>query len=189
MDVEKNMDGVLDRHETARLQVSLVYLARRQFKIHREVAADIVQNALVTFLEVRDRYSKPEEHLPILVGIFRNKCREHIERSVRTARGFDALRMTAKAEVAEIPAVRAEVSMSGGVLTEIVKQENGRHILDALANLRPQAREMFRLITEEGVSRKELMRRFGLNKNTLDSRLHTYRRELKKRLGLVGARA
>lgn len=182
-------DGVLGGDETARLEVSLLYLARRQFHIPKDAAADIVQSALVTFLEVRHRYAKPEEHLPILVGIFRNKCREHIERSVRTVRGLDALRVTARSGVAEVPSVRPEATMSGGVLGEIVNQEDGRRIVEALAGLRPQAREMFRLITEDGVSRKELMRRFGLNKNTLDSRLHTYRRELRERLSLSGSRS
>ena len=43
----------------------------------------------------------------------------------------------------------------------------------------PQARELFHLITVVGLSRKELMERFGLNANTFDSRLHTYRKELR----------
>lgn len=180
-------DGVLGRGETARLESTLIYLARRKFQIPRDVAIDIVQSAILTFLQVKSRYPKPDEHLPILIGIFRNKCREHIEVSVRAGRRLDTLKNTAESRGSDIAFVRTEATMGGGVLGEIVDQEEGRRILAALATLRPQAREMFHLITVERLSRKELMQRFGLNKNTLDSRLHTYRKELQKLLDRRGA--
>jgi RNA polymerase sigma factor (sigma-70 family) len=165
--------------EAARLKSSLLYLARRKFRISRDAAEDLVQSALLTYLEVRHRYPRSEEHARILVGIFRNKCREHIERCVRTARGMHALRSTLATKADRVAAARPESTMAGGVLGEIVQHEDGRRILRALSQLRPQASEMFRLITEEGVSRRELMRRYGLNANTLDSRLHAYRKELR----------
>ena len=51
-----------------------------------------------------------------------------------------------------------------------------------LADLRPEAREMFRLLVKEEVGRKGLIEHYGLNKNTLDTRLHVFRRELKNLL-------
>jgi RNA polymerase sigma factor (sigma-70 family) len=175
------MDGVLGQEEeTAHFQTGLVYLARRQYRLSRDVAEELVQSALVTYLEVRHRYPRTEEHTRILVGIFRNKCREHIGRSVRTARTLDGLRRAAVGQASGTPGARVEPMLETGVLGEIVNREEGRLILEALARLRPQAREMFRLITEEGLSRKELMDRFGLNANTLDSRLHAYRGEFRK---------
>jgi RNA polymerase sigma factor (sigma-70 family) len=173
------MDGVLEVGETGRFQAGLIYLAKRQYRLPRDVAEDLVQAALVTYLEVRHRYPRSEEHLRILVGIFRNKCREHIGRSVRAARGLDALKSNALGGGGAQSAARMEPTLEDGVLHELVSREDGRLILQALARLRPQAREMFRLITEEGLDRKQLMTRFGLNANTLDSRLHTYRRELR----------
>ncbi len=179
------MADELMKGETARLETTLLYLARRKYRIAKDVAADLVQASLLTFLEVKGRYPRSEEHPRIVVGIFRNKCREHIERSVRATRGLNSLKASAESTRAEIPAVRGESTMRGGVLGEIVEREDGRRILEALASLRPQAREMFRLIAEEGVTRKDLMDRLKLNKNTLDSRLHTYRKELQ---GLLGVR-
>jgi RNA polymerase sigma factor (sigma-70 family) len=172
---------LLDRAESERIERSLVYLARRRFRLARDVAEDLVQSALVTYLEVRDRYPRTEEHFRILVGIFRNKCREHIERAVRSARGFESLRRDALANGPAAGPLKCGPA-EDDVLAHLIEREDGRRIVAALARLRPQAREMFRLITEEGLSRRELMERFRLNKNTLDSRLHTYRRELREML-------
>lgn len=183
------MNGLLEKGETARLETSLVYLARHKYRIARDQAVDLVQSTLLTFLEVRHRYPKSEEHVRILVGIFRNKCREHIERSVRTTKGLASIRSTAENGIADVSSVRTESTGGGGILDEIVRREDGRLILEALATLRPEAREMLRLIAEEGVSRKELMRRLGLNANTLDSRLHTYRKELKELLKRRGSKS
>jgi RNA polymerase sigma factor (sigma-70 family) len=180
------MDGVLEQDDSTRFQTGLVYLARRQYRLSRDVAEDLVQAALVTYLEVRHRYPRTEEHLRILVGIFRNKCREHIARSVRAARDLDALRQTAALPGGPAPGVRGDPTRENGVLGAMVDREDARLILEALARLRPQAREMFRLIAEDGLTRKQLMERFGLNANTLDSRLHTYRGELRKILAGVG---
>ena len=50
--------------------------------------------------------------------------------------------------------------------------------LTALADLRPESRELFRLMVEEEFDRKDMIRHFGLNKNTYDTRLRTARLEL-----------
>jgi DNA-directed RNA polymerase specialized sigma24 family protein len=47
---------------------------------------------------------------------------------------------------------------------------------------------MFRLIVDEGLSRQDLIRLYGLNANTLDSRLRAYREELREILGRRGVR-
>jgi RNA polymerase sigma factor (sigma-70 family) len=171
-------EGALGRAELARFKSSLMYLARRRYRLSRDVAEDLVQASLLTFVEVRHRYANEAEHPQILVGIFRNKCREHIGHSVRTNRVLGrALPLHSET------LVRSTRDSSGaGLLDDLVTKEQSHSILYALQNLRPQSREMFRLITEEGLSRKQLMERFGLNANTLDSRLHSYRLELKKLL-------
>lgn len=177
------MRGLIASGGTAQLESRLLYLARRQYRIPRDTAADLVQASLVVFLEVQHRYPREDEHARILVGIFRNKCREHIEKSLRATRALSGLRASVESGEAPIPAVRARDRATGGVLGEVVRLEDGRRVMEALANLRPQARELFRLITEEGLTRKELIGRLGINPNTLDSRLHAYRRELRKLLG------
>jgi len=182
------MPGILDAEERTRLSARLTYLAWRWYRIPNDVAEDIVQAALVTLIEVRDRYPREEEHQVILVGIFRNKCREHIDKVMRAARGLRALRAAAQSGDASIPVVPSEPTTEDGILDELVNREDGQIILEALGELRPHAREMFRLIIEEGCSRQELIERYGLNKNTLDSRLHAYRAEFREILTRRGVR-
>ena len=177
------VDGVL-QNDGARLDDRLIYFARRWYGLTPSVAEDLVQSALLTMLEVRGRYPEAE-HPHVLLGIFRNKCREHIDRRVRAARRLRTLQAAVHEGSDAPPAVSVDAKAEEGVLDELVQRENGGLILEALAELRPKAREMFRLI-EEGVSREELSRRYGLNKNTLDSRLHTYRKELRTLLARRG---
>jgi RNA polymerase sigma factor (sigma-70 family) len=183
------MRGLIAGGGTAELESKLLYLARRQFRIPRDVAADLVQSSLLVFLEVQHRYPRIEEHPQILVGIFRNKCREHIERSVRAARALNGLKASAESGDPTIAAVRARNRSNGGVLGEVVRQEDGRRVIRAIESLRAPARELFRLITEEGLSRQELIRRLGTNPNTLDSKLHAYRKELRRILRRDGLEA
>jgi RNA polymerase sigma factor (sigma-70 family) len=168
------------------LEARLLYLAWRWYRIPSDTAEDIVQTALVTFIEVRERYPNPDEHSVILVGIFRNKCREYIARTMRAARGLRALRTAAQSGTATIPVLPAESTPDDGVLHELVNQEDGRLILGALSELRPKAREMFSLIIEKGATRQELIEHYKINKNTLDSRLHAYRNELREILSRRG---
>ena len=182
------MAGILDTDERERLGARLLYLAWRWYRIPNEVAEDIVQAAVVTFIEVRERYPREEEHQVILIGIFRNKCREHIDRVMRATRGLRALRAAARAGDSAVPVLPADSTAEDGILHELVNREDGQIILEALGELRPRAREMFRLIIEEGCSRQELIERYGLNKNTLDSRLHAYRAEFREILTRRGVR-
>lgn len=183
-----DMDRALEQTVTARLQERLLYLGWRRYRIPRDLAEDLFQAALLTYLQVRDRYPNLDEHPRILVGIFRNKCREHIDRHVRQEKKRRALHDSVRRGDAGTSVVAPNPSADDGVVEEIVRREEESLILEALSALRPKAREMFRLIVEEGASRKELIERYGLNKNTLDSRLHTYRKELRKLLEQRGIR-
>lgn len=176
-----DMDRALESAMTARLQERLLYLGWRRFRFPRDVCEDLFQAALVTYLEVRDRYPNADEHPKILVGIFRNKCREHIDRHVRQEKKRRALHESVRRGEAGVTVLAPNPGPDDGIVDELVHREEETLILEALTELRHEAREMFKLILE-GVSRKELIERYGLNKNTLDSRLHTYRKEFRKLL-------
>lgn len=158
------------------------FIARERYHIRHQDAVDLIQSTIETFLQVQDRYPRAEEHARIIVGIFRNKCREYIDRIVRGGRRIDELRREIEAGSADLPAIRAARLGDGGLLDDLIRREEAARILSALAALRPEAREIFRLITEEGLTRKQLIARLGLNPATFDSRLHTYRKELKRLL-------
>jgi len=166
--------------QRAELVARLLYLAWRWYRIPRDAAEDIAQSAILTYLQIADRYPATDEHPVILVGIFRNKCREHIAGSVRSQRQLRALRTAAESGKAEVAVVPSGTTDEDGVLSDLVQGEDGRLILEALAALQPKAREMFRLIIEEDYSRQELIEHYGINKNTLDSRLHAYRNQLRE---------
>ena len=162
-----------------KMREKLTFLAWRKYRIAEQDARDIFQASIATYFEVRHRYSERENHTGILVGIFNNKCLEHIDRSVREARKIrnyagdaDALRENPRLE----PNGRGAAEST---LDRIVQQEDAEAILGALAELRPEAREMFRLLVEEEVGRQGLIEEYGLNKNTLDTRLHVFRKELR----------
>lgn len=177
------VDDALEGAVAVRVTPGLLYLAWRRYGIQRDVAEDLIQAATLTYLQVRERYPNRDEHTRILAGIFRNKCREHLASKARATRNLHALSTTLSAGAGDATSAKVEATMGGGVLGELVQKEEGRRILGALGRLRPQAREMFRLIAEEGITRKELMVRMALNPNTLDSRLHAYRKELRDLLG------
>ena len=158
----------------------LRYFAWRWYRIPADAADDIAQDAQLTYVEVRSRYEGEGDREDLLLGIFRNKCREWFALRARRGRARKAMRDAALTGEAPVP-VLPDVPTQQSVLDDMVEREDGRLILEALAALRPKARKMFELI-REGVTRSELIRRFGVNKNTLDSRLHTYRGELRTAL-------
>jgi DNA-directed RNA polymerase specialized sigma24 family protein len=68
------------------------------------------------------------------------------------------------------------------VIESLIRDEERRHILAAVAALRPTSRQLASLITDDGLTRGDLLALTRLNHNTLDSRLHVCRLELRERL-------
>jgi len=176
--IEKLADPV----SYARLREKLVFLAWHKYRIRREDAGDIFQSALATYFEVRERYEGESNQGGILVGIFNNKCLEHIDRSVRERKRLKKLMGEADPDRRNAWIDPDGRSAARSVLEQLVNREDRRGILEAIDELRPEAREMFRLLVEEGLGRRGLIEHYDLNKNTLDTRLHVFRRELRKLL-------
>jgi RNA polymerase sigma factor (sigma-70 family) len=166
----------------AALTRSFVRHARFRYRIGPNDAEDLVQSSVATYLESGDRFSGVANHNALLFGIFRKKCLEHIDRSVRERRKLRRMCATPDAarENAWIRPSRA--GESPGVLESLVRDEERRQILDAVAALRPTSQRLVTLMTDDGVSRQGLIELTGLNKNTLDSRLHVCRGELRNLL-------
>ena len=171
-----------------RIHRKLVFLAWCRFRIRRADAEDIAQNAVASYCEVRGRYQDQANHHAILIGIFRKKCLEFIERETREKEG--RLRLQRLGSADNPGPMNTPDTLRGPalepVVDEIIRRENGKKIQEALGELRPQARELFELLLEEGVGRKGLIDRYGLNKNTLDSRLRTARGEFRRILQSKG---
>lgn len=160
----------------------LLFLAWHKYRIQRGDAEDIAQNAVTTYCEVRERYAEEENQYGILLGIFNNKCLEFIDAAVRDKKRMERLSATPDARRTNPWLDPEGHGAPRSVIEDLVKKENGRLILAALAEMRPEAREMFDLLAKERVGRKGLIEKYGLNKNTVDSRLHVFRKELRSLL-------
>jgi RNA polymerase sigma factor (sigma-70 family) len=171
-----------DSRSMAALTQSFTRHARFRYRIGPNDAEDLVQSAVATYLEVGSRFTKVTSQNALLFGIFRKKCLEHIERSVREKRRFR--RMCERPDVArENPWIRpSRPAQAPSVLESLIYDEERRHILEAVAALRPTSRHLASLIADEGLSRQDLIRVTQLNRNTLDSRLHICRADLREQL-------
>jgi RNA polymerase sigma factor (sigma-70 family) len=171
-----------DHRSMDALSDSLVRHAWFRYRIGATDAEDLVQAALATYLEAGERFSEVPNHNALLFGIFRNKCLEHIERSVREKRRLR--RMCEKADVArDNPWIRpSKPGQAPSVLESLIHDEDRRDMADAVASLRPASQRLLLLITDRGMTRREIILETGINRNTLDSRLHVCRNELRERL-------
>ncbi len=167
------------------LREKLVTIARYRYALQTTDALDAFQDAVVTWMEIRDRYSREKEPLKVFLGVFHKKCLELIDRQSRERK-----KLKQPGKLPEAPNGRRLGSALCGsepsTLSTILQREEGRQILQALAGLDPEAREVFRLLAEEDVPRHELIAMLNLNANTVDTRLRKFRRELRNVLKKLG---
>src|SRR5262245_65557369 len=75
-----------DSESLAAIGRSLVRHAWGRYRIGVADAEDLLQSALATYIQIRHRFPKPVDDRALVFGIFRKKCLEHIDRSVREQR-------------------------------------------------------------------------------------------------------
>jgi RNA polymerase sigma factor (sigma-70 family) len=168
-----------DVHSAERLRRQLLQLARSRYGISADAAEDVVQNALTSYLEVRHRYDASSNSQAILFGIFFKKCLEHIDRTCREKRRLHRYCATPDA-ARQNPWIRPDApAETPGVLSQLIRNEEGCRIQAAIERLRPASRSLVQMIVTRGLGRQALIQDLGINRNTLDSRLHACRRELR----------
>jgi RNA polymerase sigma factor (sigma-70 family) len=189
----KPRDGEADRSRTLtplledeialeRIRSMMLALAWRWYRLRPDDAEDVVQSAFVTFLEIRHRYPSGEDHVRILVGVFRKKCLEFLRRSVSDRRRLLKYCATPEA-AAENPWIRPGYPASAPSAVEVISRSEDDHgIVAAIGELTPASNRIASLIVDDGMGRGELIEHFGVNPNTLDTRLRACRRELCERL-------
>jgi DNA-directed RNA polymerase specialized sigma24 family protein len=187
--VREDLTESLDERAWEQLRSKLIDLAWFRYRIPRDRAEDVFQSAVAAYLEGRANYADVPDAQALLAGFFRNKCLEHIDRSVRESRRLRTYCASADAARAN-PWIRPGGSgETRSVVEDLVRDEDRRWILRALERLRPISRELVTLIDRDELDRKGLIERLKLNKNTLDSRLHACRRELRALLRRAGVGA
>ena len=163
----------------------LILIAGFKYRIRECDAEDISQTALAAYCEHRMRYHDQPNQMAILIGIFQKKCLEFLEQSTRT---MQRLQQIAEDGVAngDSPFRPERGGTSRPVIDQIIRREDGDRISDAIQELRPETRELFDLLLEEGIGRRGLIRHLHIKPNTLDSRLRTARLELRSLLETRG---
>jgi RNA polymerase sigma factor (sigma-70 family) len=179
---EELLAELSDSRSMAAIAQSFVRHAKFLYRIGPSDAEDLVQSAVATYLEVGARFTRVPSHHALLFGIFRKKCLEHIERSVREKRRIR--RMCERTDVArDNPWIRpSRPAQAPSVLESLIGDEDRRSIVQAVAALRPSSQQLASLISDDGLTRQDLLKLTRLNENTLDSRLHVCRAELRARL-------
>jgi RNA polymerase sigma factor (sigma-70 family) len=168
-----------DARSVEQLRERLLDLAHARYRVSRVDAEDVVQTTFTAYLQVHHRYPFVADQGAILYGIFRKKCAEYIDRSVREQRRLSRYCRTPDA-ARENPWIRPEApAQTPAVLDDLLRREARTRILEAIAELRPASRELVTLILTRELRRKELIGRLRINKNTFDSRLHACRAELR----------
>jgi RNA polymerase sigma factor (sigma-70 family) len=163
----------------------LIFISGYKYRIRSSDVEDIVQNALTAYCESRDRYAEETNQMGILVGILQKKCLEFIDHSSKTSRRLKRIAQEG-VTTEESPFKPERGGTTRPVVDQVIRKEDGDHIVDALESLKPESREMFELLLEEGVGRRGLIERYNVKANTLDSRLRTARMEFREVLKARG---
>jgi DNA-directed RNA polymerase specialized sigma24 family protein len=181
-----------DQQSFVKIVDKLVLLAWHRYRVPRIEAEDIAQTAVTTYLEVHERYAGEANQNAILIGIFRNKCLEHIDRSVRER---EKLEVYGRRLEEQRRRQRVSQGCGGGsaqrpqqpALDHLIRKEDVELILSSLGELCPDARAMLsHFVLRDGGGRKGLLAKCGLNENTLDSQIRTHRCELRRLLRRKG---
>jgi RNA polymerase sigma factor (sigma-70 family) len=154
-------------------------VVRRRYGIRAEDAEDVFQDAVVTYLEVRERYPAGANHFGLLVGISHRKALKALAGSRKRARRLELL------------AARVALEQRGrdpihSPEWPVIRDERDAAIRKAIAALPHPARETLLSIAEGTERRLELIARLGVNRNTFDSRLHVARTALRRDLARRG---
>ncbi len=175
-------DPLGDSRAMEQIRAELLRLAWSRYRMDREEAEDVVQTAFATYFQIRGRYSRVVDHAAFLCGIFRHKCLKHIEGATGERKRMRRYCSTPYA-ARENQWIRPDrPGQAPSVLDALVRDETRGDILRAVARLRPSARRLVAMVAFSRMGRQDLIRELGLNKNTLDSRLHACRAELRRLL-------
>lgn len=181
-DATETPPTLCDPEAFTRLTEELVARAWRRHGIRRGTAEDLAQAAFIAFWQTHLRYPVAEEHGAILSGIFRHMCLHHVRGAQRERTRLQRY-CTDPDRSRENPWLRPPGRADRhGVLEEFARRDARREIVAAIERLSPQSRRIAELITQSGMDRRALIEYFGVNPNTLDSRLRSCRIELRRML-------
>jgi RNA polymerase sigma factor (sigma-70 family) len=177
------MKALADDARAAALISKLCFLARSRYGILPQDAEDVFHDAVLTYLAVHERYPPGDNHFGLLVGIFHKKSLEFLDAHER--RGRVARRFVAKLQ-ADRPDVARGEDPSGPAVDRVIREEDAALIRSAIAALSEEARDLLLTLAEGRMSRLDLIRALGVNRNTFDTRLRGVRLRLKGALESAG---
>lgn len=177
------MEALRDDVRAATLLSKVCFIARARYGILPQDAEDIFHEAVVTYLAIHSRYLVGDNHFGILVGIFHKKAFEFLDSKDRLGR-------VARRFVVRLKADRPEVARGedprGAAVDRVVREEDAALIRDAISRLSEDARELLLTLAEGRMTRLEMIKALGVNRNTFDTRLRGVRLRLKRTLSESG---
>jgi RNA polymerase sigma factor (sigma-70 family) len=177
------MTALADDQRASALISKLCFLARARYGILPQDAEDVFHDAVLTYIAVHERYPPGDNHFGLLVGIFHKKSLEFLDSQER--RGRVARRFVAKLQ-ADRPDVARGEDPCGPAVDRVIREEDASLIRSAIASLSDEARELLLTLAEGRMSRLDLIRALGINRNTFDTRLRGVRLRLKGTLESAG---
>jgi RNA polymerase sigma-70 factor (ECF subfamily) len=133
-------------------------------------AEDVVHEAFLMLARISGRYDGRASARPLLLGIAAQLIREHRRRNARWSEVLKSFAQASGGRSAPTPEATASVS------------EDMRRFDAALAKLTEEKRLVVLLIEAEGLSGEEAARALGIPLNTVWTRLHYAREELRRAL-------
>ncbi len=177
------MCALADGTRVAALFSKVCVMARARYGIRPQDAEDLFHDSVATYLQIHRRYPPDDNHFGLLVGIFQKKSLEFLggrERDGRAAR-----RLVARL-AAERPVLARGEDPSGAAADRVVRDEDAAIIRAAIASLSAEGRALLLTLAEGDMTRLQLIRASGVNRNTFDTRLRSLRQRLRRTLARAG---
>ncbi len=172
-----------DTERAAALLSKVCFIARARYGILSQDAEDIFHESVATYLSIHKRYPPKDNRFGILVGIFHKKSLMFLRS--RDWQGRVARRFVARLQ-ADRPIIARGEDPSGCTLEKVLRSEDAQIIREAIAGLDESRRELLLALAEGRMTRKEMIKALGVNRNTFDTRLRAVRMQLKSVLAESG---
>jgi RNA polymerase sigma-70 factor (ECF subfamily) len=156
---------VLERHQRA------VFAAAYAKLRNRSDAEDVTQDVFVEAYRSANKLDNPEKLLPWLYETTGNLCKAHFRRRSRRERR---------------EAVFVERRSDNHPPESLDDAERGKALMSAINELPEELRAVFMLKRFAGSSYAEISKMMGLSKTTIDGRLRTAKKRLRKKLVDMG---
>lgn len=173
----------LSEDEQVRMKERMLYIAQRRYRLRQDVADEVTEATLESYEQRLQWDDGRDDQHRVLIGLLRDRCREHIRRQLTRTAQANAVRD-------KMPDVDVRTAIAAGALDDIASHDARKLILEAVAELRPKAWEALQAV-RTGATRLDLMdviQNLGMNSPRNASGIRAYQTEFRQILARCGIR-